>query len=192
MKVVVIDHEDSFVYNLAQGLSRRSVDVRCLRYTVPLEAVRRLRPDAIVLSPGPGHPRDRRVTGLAHTILDALSPETPTLGVCLGHQVIGEHFGGHVGPGTPVHGQTAPVRHGTDPFFEGVPSPFAAARYHSLVVRPDPLPRCLRVVAQSRDGTIMGVRHREAPIVGVQFHPESFLTEGGPRMLDNFLAEVRR
>lgn len=192
MKVVLVDHEDSFVYNLAQALSIAGAEVVCLRYTVPFSEVESEDADAFVFSPGPGHPQDRRVTGLARRILAKHGSERPMLGVCLGHQLIGEYFGGRVVPGTPVHGQTAAVHHRHDPLFAGVPSPFPAARYHSLVIAPQSVPETLVVTAHTRRGEVMGVRHRSRPIVGVQFHPESFLTRAGPRILENFLSEAGR
>lgn len=192
MRIVLVDHEDSFVYNLAQALMVAGADVTCLRYTVPFSEVEREDADAFLLSPGPGHPSDRRVTRLARRILTEYGDERPTLGVCLGHQLIGEHFGAHVVPGTPVHGETAAVLHRDDPLFAGVPSPFAAGRYHSLVIDPSSVPDLLEVTARTRRGEVMAVRHRGKPILGVQFHPESFLTPAGPRLLGNFLGEVRR
>lgn len=192
MKVVLIDHEDSFVYNLAQSLSVAGARVVCLRYTVPFSALRREDADAFVFSPGPGHPSDLRVTGLARRVLTEFSRERSTLGVCLGHQLIGEYCGARVVRGTPVHGQTAAVRHEEDPLFQGVPSPFNAARYHSLVIDPASIPTSLAVTARTRLGEVMAVRHRHQPILGVQFHPESFLTQKGPRILANFLAEAHR
>lgn len=192
MKVVLIDHEDSFVYNLAQSLAVAGADVTCLRYTVPLDAVRKEDADAYVFSPGPGHPNDRRVTGLARQILTEFAAERPTLGVCLGHQLIGEFWGGRVVRGRPVHGMTARVYHRKDPLFHGVPSPFPAARYHSLVLDPTGVPPALEVTARTRRGEVMAVRHRDWPVLGVQFHPESFLTRGGGRIVENFLTEARR
>jgi anthranilate synthase/aminodeoxychorismate synthase-like glutamine amidotransferase len=192
MKVVLIDHEDSFVYNLAQSLTVAGARVVCLRYTVPFSDLRREDADAFVFSPGPGHPSDTRVTGLARRVLSEYSTERPTLGVCLGHQLIGEYCGGRVVRGTPVHGQTAAVHHSGDELFAGVPSPFDAARYHSLVIDPATVPPSLTVTARTRKGEVMAVRHRGQPVVGVQFHPESFLTRGGPRIVENFLAEARR
>ncbi|MCL4308865.1 MAG: aminodeoxychorismate/anthranilate synthase component II [Candidatus Thermoplasmatota archaeon] len=191
MKVVLVDHEDSFVYNLAQALEAQGVDVHTVRYTVPFREVERRDADGFVLSPGPGHPRDRRVTGLARKILSTWGGERPVLGVCLGHQIIGDVYGGRVIHGTPVHGRTAPVFHERDPLYEGVPNPFAAARYHSLVVDRRSLPSDLVRTASTRDGTVMGLRHRHRPVSGVQFHPESFLTQGGSTLLANFLKEVR-
>lgn len=192
MRIVLIDHEDSFVYNLAQSLGARGADVLCRRYTVPFTVVRNDDADGFVFSPGPGHPRDRRVTGLARRILKEYGSRRPTLGVCLGHQVIGDHYGGRVVRGTPVHGQTAPILHDGDPLFAGVPSPFEAARYHSLVVDPATVPPPLTVSARTRAGEVMALRHHVDPVVGVQFHPESFLTPAGPRILANFLQELRR
>lgn len=192
MKIVLIDHEDSFVYNLAQAFTVAGAEVTCLRYTVPFSEVERAEPDAFVLSPGPGHPSDRRVTGLARKVLAEYGDHRPTMGVCLGHQLIGEFFGGHVIRGTPVHGETAAVHHDRDPLFEGVPTPFEAARYHSLVIDPKSVPADLSVTARTRRREVMGVRHRRYPVVGVQFHPESFLTRNGPQILQNFVAEARR
>ncbi len=192
MKVVLVDHEDSFVYNLAQALEARGAEVETIRYHVPFGDVTRRDADGFVLSPGPGHPRDRKVTGLARRILARYGAERPILGVCLGHQIIGEVYGAAVIRGTPVHGRTARVWHDDDGLYEGVPSPFAAARYHSLIVDGHSLPPDLIRTAATRDGTVMGVRHRRLPVSGVQFHPESFLTEGGTKLLANFLGEVRR
>jgi anthranilate synthase component 2 len=192
MKILLVDHEDSFVYNLYQALGRGGAEVKCVRYTTPPLAARRYNPDGIVLSPGPGHPSDRKVTGLARSLLGTLAHERPTLGVCLGHQLIGEYFGGRVvASGRPVHGETTAIRHTDDPLFAGVPSPFEAARYHSLVIDPESLPPELTVTARS-GGTIMGIRHRTWPIHGVQFHPESYLTRYGERIVRNFLTEVGR
>ncbi|MGI0054308.1 MAG: anthranilate synthase component II [Thermoplasmata archaeon] len=192
MKIVLIDHEDSFVYNLDQALRAGGATVRCVRYNVGFPSLRREDPDAVVFSPGPGHPRDRGVTGLARQVLERYGRERPILGVCLGHQLIAEHYGARVVRGTPVHGETARVRHQSVPLFRGVPNPFRAARYHSLVVDRASLPAVLRPTAVALDGTLMALEHRTDPVRGVQFHPESFLTEGGRRLIDNFLAEVRR
>lgn len=193
MKVLLIDHEDSFVYNLAQTLGSLNADVRVLRYTVPFEEAQRFDPDAVVLSPGPGHPSDTRLTGLARRYLAPEGPEVSVLGVCLGHQLIGEYFGGRVvRAGVPVHGETAPVRHDGQGVFRRVPSPFPAARYHSLVIDPKSCPPELLIAARAPRGVVMSVRHRDRPIVGVQFHPESYLTPQGPHIVANFLREARR
>ncbi len=192
MKLLLIDHEDSFVYNLAQALELLGAQVSCLRYTTPYAEARRLNPDAIVFSPGPGHPSDRRVSGLARRFLEDDRGRTPILGVCLGHQILGDYFGGKVVPAPePVHGEVAEVVHDRSRLFREVPSPFSAARYHSLVVDRSRLPPALRLTAQGRDGLTMAVQHRTDPIFGVQFHPESYLTRDGPQILANFLDEVR-
>jgi anthranilate synthase/aminodeoxychorismate synthase-like glutamine amidotransferase len=194
VKILVVDHEDSFVYNLCQALADHGrVRVRCVRYTEPLETVRRWDPDGFVFSPGPGHPADRKLTGLARAVLDRYSAERPVLGVCLGHQLIGAHFGARVGlAARPVHGETERVWHTEDSLYRGLPSPFRAARYHSLVVARAGLPRALEVTARTRRGVVMGLRHRRRPVHGVQFHPESYLTEAGDRLLANFRGELRR
>ena len=193
MKVLLIDHEDSFVYNLYQALRVLGTSVDCVRYTEPLARSVRTDPDAIVLSPGPGHPRDRRVTGHARGLLDRWADERPFLGVCLGHQLIGEYYGGRVGRAeSPVHGETVEMEHADVPLFRQVPKRFKAARYHSLVVRRAGLPKHLFVTAATRRHTVMGLDHRTLPVHGVQFHPESYLTPDGPRILRNFLTEARR
>jgi anthranilate synthase/aminodeoxychorismate synthase-like glutamine amidotransferase len=196
MKVLLIDHEDSFVYNLYQALARRGPRVRCVRYTVPWAEVARFDPDAVVLSPGPGHPADERVTGLARRALRAWGPERPTLGVCLGHQLIGSFYGGSVREsGSPVHGETELVDHADKGILRGLPSPLRVARYHSLVLDPRRVPKSLDVTARTRSGrprAIMAVQHRRHPVFGVQFHPESYLTERGDGILGRFLEEARR
>ena len=193
MRILLVDHEDSFVHNLEQSMRSEGADVTCLRCTVPLLEALRTDPDGIVLSPGPGHPSDRRITGLARALLDRWSSERPFLGVCLGHQLIGEHFGGHVVKArAPVHGELGEVRHDGRGIFEGIPSPFRAARYHSLIVAARSVPNALEVSARGDGGIVMGLRHRRRPVESVQFHPESYLTIPGPRIVRNFLGEVRR
>ena len=193
MKVLLIDHEDSFVHNIEQALAADGAEVRCLRATAPFQQAVRYDPKAVVFSPGPGHPRDRRVTGLARALLDRWDRERPFLGVCLGHQLIAEHYGGRVvhAP-APVHGELSEFVHDGRGIFRGIPSPSFGARYHSLVVQRASLPRSLEVSARGTDGILMGLRHRERPVESVQFHPESYLTRCGPRILQNFLDEVRR
>jgi anthranilate synthase/aminodeoxychorismate synthase-like glutamine amidotransferase len=193
VRVLLIDHEDSFVHNIEQALAADGAEVRCLRATVPLREAVRYDPDAVVLSPGPGHPRDRRVTGLARALLDRWDRERPFLGVCLGHQLIAEHYGGTVvhAP-APVHGELGELVHDGRGIFRDVPSPIFGARYHSLAVQPASLPRALEVSARGTDGILMALRHRERPVESVQFHPESYLTHYGPQILRNFLDGVRR
>lgn len=193
MKVLLVDHEDSFVHNIEQALASDGARVDCLRATVPLAEAVRTDPDAIVLSPGPGHPSDRRVTGLARSLLSRWDRERPFLGVCLGHQLIAEHYGGRVvrAP-APVHGERSALVHDGQGIFRDLPSPMFAARYHSLVVRRASLPATLEVSASGLDGLVMALRHRERPVESVQFHPESYLTAEGPHLLKNFLSGARR
>ena len=193
MKVLLVDHEDSFVHNIEQALAAEGARVTCVRATVALRDVVRTDPDAIVLSPGPGHPSDRRLTGLARTLLRRWDRERPFLGVCLGHQIIAEHYGAEVVRAPePVHGDVARVTHDGEGLFREVPSPTWVARYHSLVVRPSSVPASLEVSAQGADGIVMALRHRQLPVNSVQFHPESYLTPTGPDLLRNFLREARR
>jgi anthranilate synthase/aminodeoxychorismate synthase-like glutamine amidotransferase len=193
MRVLVIDHEDSFVFNIAQGLSAGGANVVTFRATRPLHEALRVDPDAVVLSPGPGHPRDRRISGLGRQLLHRWDRERPFLGVCLGHQLIGEHYGARVRPGrAPVHGETARIDHDGRGLFLGIRSPLVGARYHSLVVDAASVPPELEVSARGPGGVVMGLRHRTRPVESVQFHPESYLTPRGPRLLANFLTEVRR
>lgn len=193
MKVLLVDHEDSFVYNIAQALAAAGARVVCLRSTRPVREATRVDPDAVVLSPGPGHPSDPRLTALSRALLARWDEERPFLGICLGHQLIGEHYGGKVGLApAPVHGDTSVVLHDGRGVFRGVRSPMIGARYHSLVVRPRPIPRDLEVTSHDRDGLVMGLRHRRRPVESLQFHPESYLTPAGPQLLENFLAGVHR
>jgi anthranilate synthase/aminodeoxychorismate synthase-like glutamine amidotransferase len=193
MKVLLIDHEDSFVHNIEQALAADGAEVRCLRATVPLGDAVRYDPDAVVLSPGPGHPRDLRVTGLARSLLDRWDRDRPFLGVCLGQQLIAEHYGGKVVHAPrPVHGELSQLEHDGRGIFRGIPSPILGARYHSLMVQRASLPRSLEVSARGTDGILMGLRHRDRPVESVQFHPESYLTRYGPAILRNFLEGVRR
>ncbi len=185
--LLLIDNYDSFTYNLYQRFAELGAEVlvrRCDAITVS-EALE-LHPSHLVISPGPGRPRD---AGVSCDLITRLGPRIPTLGVCLGHQCIGEVFGGVVKRApTPVHGKTSQVTHSGQGFFAGVISPLTASRYHSLVVERDTLPPVLELTASSSDGLVMGLRHREYPIYGIQFHPESILTPDGKRLLANFLA----
>lgn len=183
--ILVIDNYDSFTYNLVQQMGEIGADLRVIRNDqITLDGVRDLAPDKIVISPGPGTPDD---SGVSLEILAELGSETPILGVCLGHQAIGQVFGGKVVRAPRLmHGKTSMVYHRETPLFTGVPSPFEATRYHSLIV-PEPLPDALEVTAFTEEGDVMALRHREYPVAGVQFHPESILTGFGPRILQNFL-----
>ncbi len=192
MRVLILDNYDSFVYNLAQYAGEIVDEVLVKRNdTVELNDVRQLSPDRIIISPGPGNPSDKRYFGSCEDILRNLSPEVPTLGVCLGHQGIVSTFGGRIVRAKKVrHGKTSPIRHDGKGVFRGIENPFEATRYHSLVADRRTLPRSLEVTAESLDDhEIMGVRHREFPIEGVQFHPESILTSPGRRMIENFLED---
>lgn len=187
--VLVIDNYDSFTFNLVQYLGELNADPQVHRNDrIGLDEIRTLRPDRIVISPGPCSPRE---AGLSNEIIREFGPRIPLLGVCLGHQCIGHTFGGEVVVNhRMMHGKTSLIRHrGTD-VFAGLPDPFTATRYHSLVVRRDTFPDCLEITAWCDEdpSEVMGLRHREFPIWGVQFHPESILTQDGRRMIANFLA----
>ncbi len=194
MKVLVIDNYDSFVYNLYQSIGEiGATPVVHRNDAITMDEVRDLAPDAIVLSPGPGHPMNARDFGVCGEILQELSRTTPTLGVCLGHQGIATAYGGSVGHAARIlHGKTSVVHHDGRTIFEGLPNPIVAGRYHSLAIDRDSLPDSLEVSATADDGEIMAVRHREFPIEGVQFHPESILTPDGPAILRNFLEGAKR
>lgn len=193
MNVLIVDNYDSFVYNLYQRLGELGANPTVVRNdTVTLRDVRTFDPDAIVLSPGPGHPANARDFGVCADLLRNVSPHTPTLGVCLGHQGIGLVFGGEVGHAARLlHGKTSAIRHDGRTLFEGLPNPFVAGRYHSLALERSAIPPDLEVSATSEDGEVMAVRHRRYPIEGLQFHPESILTPEGPAILSNFLREAR-
>lgn len=189
-RVLVLDNYDSFVYNLVQYLGELGADPLVHRNDdLTVEQVVALRPDAVLLSPGPGRPEDAGI--LCDLIVPAASAGIPVFGVCLGHQAIGHVFGGEVVRAPELmHGKTSEVTHTGEGVFTGLPSPITATRYHSLVVERSTLPDCLVVTAETADGMIMGMRHRDLPIEGVQFHPESILTAHGHAMLRNFLARA--
>jgi anthranilate synthase component II len=184
--ILVIDNYDSFTWNLVQYLGELGAEVRVVRNDeVGVDAIAAMKPAALVLSPGPCTPNEAGVTLAA---IRQLAGKIPMLGVCLGHQAIGQAFGGEVvHAGKVMHGKTSAIRHDGRGVFRGVPSPFAATRYHSLAIRRASLPACLEVTAESEDGEIMGVRHRSLSVEGVQFHPESILSEHGHALLRNFL-----
>ena len=188
-RVLVIDSYDSFTYNLVHQLGTLGAEVTVVRNdAVTLNEIAKLSPSALVFSPGPGRPSE---AGVLLECIRRFAGEIPMLGVCLGHQAIGEAFGGEVvGAERIMHGKTSPVLHDGQSLFEGVATPVTATRYHSLLVRRETLPGCLKVSAWTVEGEVMGLRHREYRIEGIQFHPESFLTEGGDRMIANFLGMV--
>ncbi len=190
MRVLILDNYDSFVYNLAQYVGEIADEVVVKRNDeVNIPAIRRFSPDKIIISPGPGTPADARNFGICAEILRKISSETPTLGVCLGHQGIVHSFGGKIVRAKSLrHGKTSPINHDGKGIFHGLENPFEATRYHSLVADRRTLPDSLEVSARSEDdGEVMGVRHRVFPIEGVQFHPESILTANGHRIIENFL-----
>ncbi|MBE3585165.1 MAG: aminodeoxychorismate/anthranilate synthase component II [Thermoanaerobacter sp.] len=184
--VIMIDNYDSFVYNLVQYLQELGQEVRVFRNDrVTLEEMEALSPSHIVISPGPCTPDE---AGISLAAIKHFAGSIPILGVCLGHQAIGQAFGGRVvRAGRPMHGKTSLVYHDGSGIYRGLPNPFAAARYHSLLVERETLPDCLAITAQTGQGEIMGLRHRDYPVEGVQFHPESILTMVGKKLLANFL-----
>jgi anthranilate synthase/aminodeoxychorismate synthase-like glutamine amidotransferase len=189
-RVVVVDNYDSFVYNLVQYLGELGAEPIVHRNdAITVDEIAALQPDAILVSPGPGRPED---AGISNELIRTLGPTTPTLGVCLGHQCIGEVFGGTVVRAPKImHGKTSQVTHTGAGVFAGLPNPVEATRYHSLVVDRESIPAAeLEVTAETDDGIVMGVRHRRHPIEGVQFHPESILTRSGHDLLRNFLGMV--
>ncbi len=186
-RVLVVDNYDSFVYNLVQYLGELGAEPLVYRNdALSVDDARALEPDAVLISPGPGTPAD---AGVSNALVEQLGGEVPVLGVCLGHQCIGEVFGGRVVRAPRVmHGKTSMIHHGGAGLLAGLPSPFEATRYHSLVVDRSSLPDLLEVTAEAEDGVVMGLRHRELAVEGVQFHPESILTGVGKALLQNFLA----
>jgi anthranilate synthase/aminodeoxychorismate synthase-like glutamine amidotransferase len=188
--VLVIDNYDSFTYNLVQYLGELGAEPVVYRHdALTLPEIEALEPDAVLISPGPGRPDD---AGLSNSVISDFAGQVPVLGVCLGHQCIGQVFGGTVVRAPQVmHGKTSLIHHNGQGVFAGLPQPFEATRYHSLIVARDTVPDVLEITAETDDGLVMGLRHRELPIEGVQFHPESILTAGGHDLLRNFLGQVR-
>jgi anthranilate synthase component II len=185
MRVLVLDNYDSFTYNLVQYLAELGAEVLVRRNDEATpEEVLELNPDRIVISPGPCTPKE---AGVSVKLIEKASDKVPILGVCLGHQAIGQAFGANVVRGEPVHGKTAKIVHDAEGVYRGLDQGFEATRYHSLVIEPGSVPESLVVTSRTEDGTIMGVRHREYPVEGVQFHPESILTRSGRDLLKNFL-----
>lgn len=183
--MLVIDNYDSFVYNLVQYVGERGAEVVVRRNDVDIEALKELEADRIIISPGPGRPES---AGFSEEVVKIFSPKVPILGVCLGHQVIGHVFGAKIGYARKImHGKVSEVHHDSEGIFKGLKNPVHATRYHSLIVSEEDFPSCLQISARAEDGEIMGIRHSTLPVEGVQFHPESILTEGGKRILENFL-----
>lgn len=185
--ILVIDNYDSFTYNLVQYLGELGADLQVYRNDqLTVAAIRAMAPERIIISPGPCTPNE---AGISLDVIRELGPTTPILGVCLGHQAIGQVYGGVVTRAPYLmHGKVSRIRHAGEGLFAGLPPEFNATRYHSLIVRREDLPAELEVTAETEDGLIMGIKHRTHPVVGVQFHPESILTEGGKQLLANFLA----
>src|SRR6266567_223227 len=185
--LLIIDNYDSFTYNLVQYLGELGAEMTVKRNDeISIDEIRKLKPERILVSPGPCSPRE---AGLSNDVIKTFANEgVPVFGVCLGHQCIGHTFGADVVVNyRMMHGKTSPIRHNGKELFDGMPNPFAATRYHSLVIKRETMPACLQIIAESDEGEIMGVRHKDYPIWGVQFHPESILTENGRVIVKNFL-----
>ncbi len=184
--ILMIDNYDSFTYNLVQYLGEMGQALKVIRNDkISVRAISGLKPRCIIISPGPGSPKD---AGISNSVIREFAGKVPILGVCLGHQCIGEVFGGRVVKASrPMHGKTSLIYHNGREIFKGIRNPFAAIRYHSLIVERKSLPDCLEVIARTKEKEIMGLRHRKHPVWGVQFHPESILTAEGKRLLKNFL-----
>lgn len=186
--VLIIDNYDSFTYNLVHLVAAHTDEYKVIRNdAMTVEEAMELNPDKILISPGPGRPAD---AGITEALIREMGHKTPILGVCLGHQAIGEVFGGEVIHAPKLmHGKTSKVHHDGKSVFESVDDPFTATRYHSLVLNPDKIPDVLQITARSDDDVIMGLRHRDYPIEGIQFHPESILTTEGPKIIENWLKQ---
>lgn len=184
--ILLLDNYDSFTYNLYQYLSELGANVEVIRNdAIDVEAIAIMKPDKIVISPGPCTPNE---AGISIEVIRQLGPQIPILGVCLGHQCIGAAFGATIGPANEImHGKTSLIQHDGKGVFQDLPNPFQGIRYHSLVVGKETIPAEIEVTAQTQNGTIMGIRHRKYPIEGVQFHPESIVTNNGKELLANFL-----
>lgn len=187
--ILIIDNYDSFTYNLVHIVAEYTDDYKVIRNDeLTVEEVKELNPDRILISPGPGRPAD---AGITEPIIKELGRETPILGICLGHQAIGEVFGGKVIHAPKLmHGKTSQITHDGKSVFQNIPDGFTATRYHSLVLDPNQIPEELEVSAHSEDGVVMGVRHKEWPLEGIQFHPESILTTEGPNIIKNWMLQT--
>ena len=195
MRILVIDNYDSFVYNIAQILGKLDAQAIVQRDDkLSSASVLEMNPDGIIISPGPGHPADRRYFGNCTDIIVNLGPKTPILGICLGHEGIVNAFGGKIINAKKVrHGKTSPIEYKSSELFENITNPFKATRYNSLVADPKNIPNCLEVTARALDDSeVMGVRHKQYQIEGVQFHPESVLTAFGPKILQNFINMLKK
>jgi len=185
--LLMIDNYDSFTYNIVQYLGILGEEVVVYRNdAISIQEIKELQPDSLVISPGPCTPKE---AGISVAAIKDLAGRLPILGICLGHQSIGAAFGGRISrAGQVMHGKTSQISHNNQDLFKGIPNPFEATRYHSLVIEPDSLPPCLEITASALDDQeIMGIKHRELPVWGIQFHPESILTKSGMKILDNFL-----
>ena len=189
--ILLLDNYDSFTYNIYQLLSELGTEVEVIRHDcITVEEIRQRGYEALVISPGPGVPKE---AGISEDAIWQLGPELPVLGICLGHQAIGEVYGGKVvRAGAIVHGKSSALHHDGRGLYEGLPQNIPVARYHSLIVERESLPDCLEVSSELADGTIMGLRHKEYPVEGIQFHPESILTPEGHKMLANFLKSLEK
>jgi para-aminobenzoate synthetase component 2 len=185
LDILIIDNYDSFTFNLAQYLGSLGEIIQVYRNDkISIDGIRRLSPSRIVISPGPGRPKD---AGISKEVINTFYKKIPILGVCLGHQCIGEVFGGSIiNSGVIVHGKTSTIYHDSKTIFKDIANPFQGARYHSLIIEKGSIPSSFEITASTDDGTIMGIRHKKYKLEGVQFHPESFLTKYGKKILENF------
>lgn len=195
MKILIIDNYDSFVYNIAQSLGQNNIKTLVYRNNkITIKDIKRMQIDAIIISPGPGNPEDEKYFGICNNIIKILGKEIPVLGICLGHQGIVSAFGGKIiNAGKTRHGKTSKIYYKDDPLFVNIKNPFNATRYHSLIAEKKTFPNCLEITANSiDDNEIMALTHKEYPIKGVQFHPESILTKEGMKILNNFISFVKK
>ena len=185
--ILVIDNYDSFTYNLVQYLGELGADLKVFRNDkISISEIRDLKPEKILISPGPGYPKD---AGISIPVVKEFAGKVPILGVCLGHQAVGEAFGGKIVQAKRLlHGKTSMIHHDGKTIYKGIPNPFTATRYHSLIIERASLPECMEISAWTKEDEIMGIRHKEYKVEGIQFHPESILTTEGKKLLKNFLS----